>query len=182
MEKVICKFCGKKYFTIKSNFDRTKYCSIHCKNKARIGTKISEKQKKLISKSCIGRLAWNKGKKQSIETIEKRVSKIRGKHRSDWSGLKNSTDRHIDMNSVKYKEWRFKCLKRDNFTCQISGNKKDDKQVHHINNYADFPELRYEVDNGITMTKKIHIEFHKQYGLKNNTKEQLNEFIINYTA
>ena len=49
--------------------------------------------------------------------------------------------------------------------------------VHHINNFADFPELRFAIDNGITMEKNIHDIFHKQYGYKNNTKEQLSEFV-----
>jgi len=50
-------------------------------------------------------------------------------------------------------------------------------RAHHINNFAEFSELRFAIDNGITLSEKAHIEFHKKYGFKNNTKEQLYEFI-----
>jgi len=33
--------------------------------------------------------------------------------------------------------------------------------------------------NGITLSKKAHNEFHKKYGKRNNTPEQLNEFLKN---
>ena len=34
-------------------------------------------------------------------------------------------------------------------------------------------------DNGITLSKKAHKEFHAKYGKTNNTKEQLQEFLSN---
>jgi len=33
------------------------------------------------------------------------------------------------------------------------------------------------IDNGITLSEKAHREFHKKYGIKNNTNEQLEEFL-----
>lgn len=50
-------------------------------------------------------------------------------------------------------------------------------EVHHINNFAEFSELRFALDNGITLSEKAHDEFHKIYGIKNNTKGQLEEFL-----
>jgi hypothetical protein len=41
---------------------------------------------------------------------------------------------------------------------------------------ADFSELRFNINNGITMKKEIHKLFHKIYGKKNNTKEQIEKF------
>ena len=51
-------------------------------------------------------------------------------------------------------------------------------QAHHILSFAKFPELRFVVDNGITLSKKMHKEFHNKYGRRNNTKEQIEEFIF----
>lgn len=69
-------------------------------------------------------------------------------------------------------------MERDNFTCQkckIQGGKLE---IHHINNFADFEELRTAISNGITFCKNCHKEFHKKYGIKNNTKEQLYEILF----
>src|SRR3990167_7312984 len=49
--------------------------------------------------------------------------------------------------------------------------------VHHIHNFAYYPELRTSIENGITLTAETHRVFHKKYGYKNNTKEQLDEFL-----
>jgi len=49
--------------------------------------------------------------------------------------------------------------------------------AHHIQNFAQFPELRFAIDNGITLSKQAHNEFHKRYGRKNNNREQLDEFL-----
>jgi 5-methylcytosine-specific restriction endonuclease McrA len=75
------------------------------------------------------------------------------------------------------KLWRKSVFTRDNFTCQKCYLKGIYLIAHHINNFVDFIELRLAIDNGITFCKKCHLEFHKKYGFKNNTKGQLEEFL-----
>jgi hypothetical protein len=126
-----------------------------------------------------------KGKKRTQEFKDK-VSK---NHSHYWLGktgkqTPNYKDGRTPENkkirsSVEIKLWRKSCMERDDFTCQKTGQKGGDLTVHHINNFADFPELRTSIENGITLSKKSHEEFHKEYGRKNNTKEQLEEFINN---
>lgn len=75
------------------------------------------------------------------------------------------------------RKWKKYCMKRDNWTCQKNGIRGGELVVHHIKNFSEFPELRFDVDNGITLSVGAHIEFHKIYGRTNNNLEQLEEFI-----
>ena len=87
---------------------------------------------------------------------------------------KNNSDYHTWRNAVYVKDW---------YTCQCCGKSKDIiKNAHHILPYAEYEDLRYDVDNGITMCKECHYttikdSFHNKYGTINNTPEQLEEFI-----
>lgn len=150
-------------------------------------------------------VAWNKDKKLSSEHIEnlrkshigyvmpeeqkKKIKKNNarywyGKKRPEMAKEKNPAWKggitpivEIIRKSLEMKLWRKANMERDNFTCQkceIIGGKL---QVHHINNFADFEELRTSISNGITFCKNCHKEFHKKYGVKNNTKGQLEEFL-----
>ena len=40
-----------------------------------------------------------------------------------------------------------------------------------------FTNLVYDPDNIVTLCKKCHTDFHKEYGFGNNTLEQYNEFV-----
>lgn len=77
----------------------------------------------------------------------------------------------------QYKLWRKSCFERDNYTCQKTGISGGRLVVHHINNFAERDDLRFAIDNGITLLEQIHRKFHKLYGRKNNTKEQIEYFL-----
>jgi len=138
--------------------------------------------------------SWNKGKKMSAESIEnnrkgqlgkvlsietrKKISEAKKGDKSyPWKGGVTPANRKI-RNSFEMKLWRKACFERDNWTCQKYGVRTGGLEVHHINNFADFPELRTSIENGVTLSKKAHQEFHKKYGFKDNSLEQLKEFLI----
>ena len=101
-----------------------------------------------------------------------------GEQNNMWKGgitAENDTIR----TSIEMKLWKKACLERDNFTDQKTGIRGGDLVVHHINNFADFPELRTSIENGIVLSKESHNLFHKKYGKRNNTREQLYEFLDN---
>ena len=78
----------------------------------------------------------------------------------------------------EYSSWHRAVLKRDNYTCICCGKYNKKSVTHHIFNYKDNPDLRTDILNGVTMCDEEHREFHSIYGIKNNTKEQLDEFIL----
>jgi hypothetical protein len=73
--------------------------------------------------------------------------------------------------------WRRAVFKRDHYTCQCCGKRGVRLNAHHIENYADNKELRAQVSNGITLCKQCHDDFHAKYGKRNNTREQLLEYL-----
>ena len=55
-----------------------------------------------------------------------------------------------------------------------------DLRAHHLEGYANNPELRTTLSNGETMCEKHHLNFHHIYGRCNNTKEQYEEYREQY--
>ena len=94
-------------------------------------------------------------------------------------------DERWERLTPKYKHWRDSVFQRDLYTCQCC-HKKIGKGVfvvlnaHHLCNWNDYIDKRYELDNGITLCEKCHIGFHSRYGKKNNTLEQYKEYISIY--
>lgn len=63
-----------------------------------------------------------------------------------------------NFDDPQYKKWRLDVYKRDKFCCQWPGCKASKKglNAHHIKTWANFPGLRFEVSNGITLCKLHH--------------------------
>ena len=64
-----------------------------------------------------------------------------------------------DRNSAQYREWRSSVFLRDGFRCVKCGTKKD-IQAHHIKAWKKNKQLRYVIDNGVTLCRKCHLEAH----------------------
>lgn len=97
-----------------------------------------------------------------------------------WKG--GAEYHRAERSTYEYRQWRKSVFDRDCYTCQCCRDKNGyghrvDLVAHHIKNWKDNVDLRYEVDNGITLCDKCHMNFHSAYGKKNNTLEQLNEFL-----
>ena len=125
------------------------------------------------NKPWLGKTFSEEHKRKQRDSILKGI--LEGRNKS-WKGGITPENRRI-RNSSELKLWRKACMERDNFTCQKTGEKGGKLVVHHIHNFAFYPELRTSIENGITLSKKAHKEFHHKYGKRNNTKEQLQEFL-----
>lgn len=87
-----------------------------------------------------------------------------GTHPS-WKGGVTPTNKLI-RNSIEYKLWRESVFRRDNWTCVwcgVKGGTKKDAtgkwitiQADHIKRFADYPELRFAIDNGRTLCVSCH--------------------------
>ena len=52
--------------------------------------------------------------------------------------------------------WRKDVFKRDNFTCQKCGEKSGKIEAHHIKSWSEYPDLRFDVGNGLTLCQCCH--------------------------
>jgi 5-methylcytosine-specific restriction endonuclease McrA len=87
-----------------------------------------------------------------------------------FDGVNNSMEKHPrwkggvtpenqrQRSSASAIEWRIAVFARDEFTCVVCGQVGGKLHAHHIKSWAEFPELRFEVGNGVTACKKCHKE------------------------
>ena len=109
------------------------------------------------------------GKHHSEETKKKIIQAQRdnlryaapaGEQHYNWQG--GITDRHSQVrNSVRKElaEWRKAVYERDYYTCQscgVKGSRKHRLNAHHIKSFIHYPELRFVIDNGITLCEECH--------------------------
>ena len=118
---------------------------------------------------------------QSTEEYREKSSVAkRGSNNPMWNNDLSDEEREKQREGRRSPEdyfFRTHVLQRDNYTCQKCGAHDATLNAHHILNYKDNPELRYDVNNGITLCTNCHIQFHRQYGYRNNTAEQLLEYV-----
>ena len=114
-------------------------------NKFCVGKKLSDEHKLKISMANIG--------KKPTESIRKLLSE-KAKQRCTKEWKENLSK---NRNSSLHREWSQLVKNRDGWKCKISNNNCFGKVVaHHILPWSKFPELRYEVNNGITLCHFHH--------------------------
>jgi 5-methylcytosine-specific restriction endonuclease McrA len=105
----------------------------------------------------------------------------RGANNHLWRGGINRQN-DILRKRFEYKTWRTKVYQRDGYTCQCCG-KQGKLNAHHLYSFASYEELRYDVNNGITLCIDCHDStkkgsFHNTCGTHDNTPDQLREYIL----
>lgn len=131
--------------------------------------------RKRVSDRMKGKPAWSKGLigiiKHSEETKRKMSEDRKGKTplnvlRGDFKGEKNFRwikdrtklkDDHHDRGGSLSRDWSRQVKNRDGWKCHF--NNKDCSgrmEAHHILGWTAFPNLKYEIDNGITLCHFHH--------------------------
>jgi len=120
---------------------------------------------------------WNKKSRESFSILRKKLwhkNPLYGKDTPNWKGgtvKLNKLIRELD-GAIK---WRCFCFERDNFTCQLCGQRGGSLEVHHkipLSEIIDIYEittteeanrvtLLFEITNGVTLCKECHNKVHK---------------------
>ena len=128
--------------------------------------KFSENAKKIgfgkIKRGTVKGLHW-KISESGVKNMT--IVRKRGKDHWKWKNGITSENR-LARRSPAFKKWREEVFTRDNWTCQECLQRGIKIHPHHIKGFANFPELRFEVSNGITLCERCHIELHKKQGYK----------------
>lgn len=109
-----------------------------------------------------------------------RGESYRGKNHPFYNPEITDSERVKKRNYNKSYVWSKAVRNRDGWKCIICGH--NSKCVaHHLDSYMAFPLKRYDVDNGVTLCRPHHIDFHKKYGIKKTTKKQFEEYYASHS-
>lgn len=143
----LCKTCGNIYFKgviSVPRFKKTKYCSIVCKSN---DNEVKEKFTKLVSKP------FSPERKEKHRHFFK-TGEESDKWIKDRTKVKKSEKKHLD---TEYKQWMLSVKKRDSWKCKIENQDCAGRsEAHHILPWREYPELRYKINNGITLCHAHH--------------------------
>ena len=117
------------------------------------GRKYDDKHRANLSAAAFKRY-------QSSEERRKTSERQRGKRAPNWQGGKTPINKRL-RNSYMFRLWRESVFCRDSWTCQRCFVRGGELPPHHIKYFFEYPELRFELSNGITLCSSCHQGEHK---------------------
>lgn len=119
----------------------------------------------------------NLGREQSEETRRKNSEAHTGPKNYKWTGI--TPLNKLLRSTSKWKIWRELVFLRDNFTCQNPNCEFCHNKIgvflhpHHIKSIKLYPELVYNIDNGITYCMGYHLKSKLHQEVKNGVTKSI---------
>lgn len=163
-----CSIQLKDYRSLRCNKCRAKALPVVFTDEVRIKMSLARKGKKFNSHS--EKTKWkmresaikNGNKpihnKPHSEVTKEKISKARTGYKA-WNYLEDRSllKKDGDRGSPAHREWSLSVKKRDLWKCRIADiNCNGRLESHHILSWKDNQELRYEINNGITLCHAHH--------------------------
>lgn len=182
-----CLRCGKEMIILYKSHEKRCYCSRLCANRSqheaegyREGRSKQSLQKfkdhpelkeKISLNNRMRREEERRKQSEAIKKFHKEHPEMAERHRIIMQGSKSylykngsSDEESLLRARCESQHWIKSVKERDNYTCQIckkDGLRGGDCNAHHIKPWKLFPELRYELRNGITLCTACHTRLHK---------------------
>lgn len=102
-----------------------------------------------------GHAVWNKGIHTGIKPwLDKKRPEMTAEKHPNWKG---GTMTHNQIERTRFRQTIQKqVFERDNYTCQMCGQRGGKLQVDHIQPWAEYVELRFSMDNCRTLCMGCH--------------------------
>jgi len=142
-------------------------------NLKKYGKKNFTQTKEYIEKTK--KTSISKYGKESWMLTDEAKQRFSGENSPVWKG--GIHDERWDRVQPIYKKWRTSVFERDHFLCVCCDQHPTYLEAHHLVNWNTNIDERYNVNNGVTLCRKCHTNFHREYGKRNNTPEQFYEFV-----
>jgi hypothetical protein len=181
-----CAHCKKNFLTWRSQIQvgKGKYCSRACSTEGKKGRtawnagktakddpRVAQLAASIRQRFASGeRKAWSKGLKGEKHPFWRRKLPLKTRERisaahqdeKHWNWKGGITDAvHRLRNKMLYQDWREKVLAKSGKVCAHCGVTKN-LHCHHIKGFRAYPELRYDVDNGIVLCSSCHQKLHAE--------------------
>lgn len=168
-----CERCGKAITLSQYGGGRRKrFCSHSCWAKSRTGAASPSWSGGGSTRICrwceqgfrVGRSVAEQGRGRycSQRCMAKAYSQVFGPDHPNWKNRTHlKTERQTAMARQPYRDWRTGVFARDSYTCRVCSAKGARLNAHHIKSWNEFPDLRYDLDNGITLCIDCHRAVHR---------------------
>jgi hypothetical protein len=166
-----CIQCGCEKKVVPARLKTFKFCSYKCAGEWRSKNTTGENNHRWLGGErvkrcqgcdaeikCEGNLPYTSFLKRKFCTKE-----CADKHGFRYSG-ENHPNYRVEARRKNrggsHHKWVNAVISRDRGTCQHCGATGIELHAHHIKSYKDHPELRFDLDNGITLCYKCHWQVH----------------------
>ena len=176
-----CLYCGGEIIAKYPGMNKAsrKFCSYSCNTSYKNKNLPVSKERRKKASERMKNLWLNEAyrKKMSSEERKNKLSNINSGSKSHF-WIDGRTDKNRTLRScAKYKDWRKAVFLRDNFTCQVCKKRNVAGlnlvlNADHIKPWSQFPELRFDINNGRTLCLECHLQT-PTFGSKTNQKSYL---------
>ena len=161
-----CRYCAKTFMIQTHREETAFYCSKVCYKAYLAEFHTVQIDCQQCGKTCTMRKAY--GEKFRFCSFQCRndwqSENLRGANSPTWLGGTSELRSRISA-TRKYKAWRKAILLRDKYTCRRCGfQTKSNIHAHHIMPLSLFPELMFDLENGLTLCDPCHDKTHQHMG------------------